>query len=123
MSQIVKMFMGIFFLLMLSFLGIGIISAQLEVIQAQDYKADVIAELENSNYSPSVINACITQAEECGYNIAVKLYKKGQEAILYTQPQVTETKEVQMAEVIVSYPYSIGFLNSFTKHQVRGFAR
>lgn len=123
MSQVVKSFMGMFFILMILLLGAGILSAQVNVANAQDYKADVIAELENSNYSPNVLNGCIRQAVENGYSIKIKTYAPGKTTASYTTPSVVDTSGVVMAEVKLSYPYRIGFLNSETWHQIRGYAR
>ena len=42
---------------------------------------------------------------------------------MYTTPSAGDTTDVMMAEVVLTYPYRIGFLNSVTEHQVRGYAR
>lgn len=123
MSQILKAFLGMFFIMVLLFLGMGIVSAQMEVSDALDYKSDIVAELENSNYSPQVINACIRQAIANGYSIEVKTFVPGQSAKTYTQPNASDTTGVVMAEIKLTYSYSIGILNMVTKHQVRGYAR
>lgn len=123
MSQIIKAFMGIFFLMMLLLLGVGILSAQMDVADALDYKSDMIAEIENSNYSPKVLNACIRQAMDNGYSVEIKTYTPEKSTVTYTRPNVTDTTDVVMAEVIITYPYRIGILESVTNHQVRGFAR
>ena len=59
MPVIIKSFIGIFFFSLIVFLGIGIISYQTDVNRAVSYKQDVIRELQDSNFSPSVMNACI----------------------------------------------------------------
>lgn len=123
MSQIIKTFIGTFFILLLIFLGTGIISAQIDVSNAQNYKADVVAEIENSNYSPSVINACIRQAKSSSYKLSVKVYAREKAAVTYTEPAVMDTDGVEMAEVVLTYPYTITFLNSITEHSVRGYTR
>lgn len=123
MSQVFKTFMGVFFILMLLMLGMGIISAQIDVSDALDYKSDIIAELENSNYNPSVLNSCIRQAEENGYSLEIKTYVPGGTSVVYTAPDANDTTDVVMAEVVLTYPYTIQFLNSVTNHQVRGYAR
>ena len=64
MSQVIKSFTGVFFLLLVVLLGTGILSAQMDASNAISYKADLVAELENSNYSAQVINGCIAQAIE-----------------------------------------------------------
>jgi len=123
MSQVFKSFMGVFFILLVLFLGTGIVSAQIDVSHALDYKADLVAELENSNYSAQVINGCIAQAAEQGYGISIKTFTEGGGTKVYTTPSASDTTDVVMAEVVLTYPYRIGFLNSITEHQVRGYAR
>lgn len=123
MSQAIKAFMGVFFLLMLLLLGVGILSAQMDVSDALNYKSDMIAEIENSNYSPAVLNACIRQATDNGYTVEIKTYAPQKGTVTYTEPNVKDTTDVVMAEIILTYPYRIGILDSVTNHQVRGFAR
>lgn len=123
MSQVIKSFMGMFFILLLLLLGVGVISAQMDVSDAISYKSDLVAQLENSNYSPEVINGCIEQAVQNGYEISIKTFTEGGSVKVYTTPSAGDTTDVVMAEVVLTYPYQIGFLNSVTKHQVRGYAR
>lgn len=123
MSQIVKAFSGIFFLLLLLFLGIGIVSAQMDVEKAKDYKSDIVMEIENSNYSVSVLNACIEQAKANGYDIAITVYQENGVANTYAEANVTNTKGAYLAEILLTYHYGIGILNTSTEHSIRGFSR
>ena len=123
MSQVIKSFLGVFFLLSMLLLGIGILSAQTDVADALDYKADIIAELENSNYNAKVMEACIRQAKESGYEVEITTYTPEKQTAVYTTDNVSDTTDVVMAEVKLTYPYRIGFLNAVTDHQVRGYAR
>ncbi|MDE6904671.1 MAG: hypothetical protein K2P76_07020 [Lachnospiraceae bacterium] len=123
MSQVIKTFTGVFFMLLVLLLGTGILSAQMDASNAINYKADIVAELENSNYSPQVLNGCMEQAIDNGYKISVKTFTKGGAVQVYTAPTAGDTRDVVMAEVVLTYPYRIGFLDSHTQHQVRGFAR
>ena len=123
MSQVFKVFMGVFFLVLLLLTGVGIISAQLDVTAALDYKADIVTELENSNYNPQVINACIEQAQENGYQLEIRTFVSGGASTSYVSPNASDTKDVVMAEVILTYPYRMIFLETFLEHQVRGYAR
>ncbi len=107
MSQVVKAFVGIFFITMFTMLGAGIVGAQLESAYARDYKESVIAEIENSDLSQQVIDSCIAQAKKDGYDLTVQVYKK---------------KEGKTAEVCLSYEYRIGFLNYLSKHEIWGYA-
>ena len=44
----------------------SVVSVSGQIAAAKEYKADVIAEIENSNFNPSVIAACTSQADEVG---------------------------------------------------------
>ena len=59
MPLIIKSFLGVFFFILVVFLGIGMIQYQTDVNRAVHYKQDMMEELQNSNFAPSVINACI----------------------------------------------------------------
>ena len=64
MEQVIKTYLGIFLMMLLSTVGIGIVAAEAQICQARNFKSDVVVELENSNYNREVINACIKQADE-----------------------------------------------------------
>lgn len=121
MEQIIKAFTGIFFLMLLFSLGIGILSAQLQAEEAKEYKAAVVSELENSNFSPSVINGCISQAKEQGYELAITVYQT-EHIMTYQDATARDTSGAYMAEVVLHYPYEIGVLNSRNMHSIRGYA-
>lgn len=123
MSQVFKMFMGVFFLVLLLLTGVSIISVQLDVSAALDYKADIVTELENSNYHPQVINSCIRQAQENGYQLEIRTFVPGEASTVFVSPNASDTRDVVMAEVILTYPYRMIFLETFLEHQVRGYAR
>ena len=124
MSQVIKAFTGVFFLMLLTLLGSGIVSAQLDSAYARDYKEAVVAEIENSGFCESVMNACITQAREDGYELTMTVYQSGE------KPIVVESKvdgdimaeNVEMVEILLNYDYSIPFLNYMSRHTLRGYA-
>ena len=71
MPVIIKSFMGIFFFSLVVFLGLGIVNYQMDVNRALHYKQDVIRELQNSNFSPSVMNACMKTGEDRDYEVSI----------------------------------------------------
>lgn len=91
------------------FIGIG--TAFTVSSNAKDYKADVIAEIENSNFNDTVINECIQQATDNGYTLTINK--------IITDPD--ENK--QIAEVILGYQFKIGILEIDDWHYTRGVAR
>ena len=111
MGQVLKTYLGLFFLLIMGLVGIGVVSAGIEVTAARNYHADVISEIECSNFNAGVISACKNQAGERGYQLEVaELVYDGE-------------GNQRMAEIILSFEYSIPVLNLVSEHEVRGFAR
>lgn len=111
MGQVLKTYLGLFFLLLMGLVGIGIVAAGMEVAAARDYHADVISEIECSNFNAGVISACKSQAKSKGYDLKVTnmVYDGG--------------LNQQMAEVILSFNYAIPVLDLVSGHEIRGFAR
>ena len=93
------------------FLGISVINASGVVTEAKEFKADVIAEIENSDFNQNVIDACIIQAENVGYRLQI------------TNSTYDERGAIKTAEVILFYKYEIPFLGIFEERTTRGMAR
>lgn len=111
MGQVLKTYLGLFFLLLMGLVGIGVVAAGMEASAARNYHADVISEIECSNFNAGVIAACKNQAKRQGYDLTV-------ENLVYD----TEENQ-QMAEIILSFDYAIPVLNLISNHEIRGFAR
>lgn len=111
MGQVIKTYLGIFFLLVLGLVGIGVVTAGIQTANARNYHEDMISEIECSNFNDGVIAGCRQQAQEAGYGLTVK-------TMTYDGQGHTKT-----AEVILDYEYAIPVLNLVTDHQIRGFAR
>lgn len=122
MSQVIKAFTGVFSLMFLALLGSGIVSAQIDSASARDYKEAVVAEIENSRFCESVMNACIMQAREEGYELTMTVYQSGKEPIVVRDEVKGEimAENVEMVEVLLNYDYSIPFLNYMSRHSLRG---
>lgn len=111
MGTIIKAYVGLFFTVLTLVLGVSIADIGVEEYAAQDFHADVIEEIESSNFSPSVIQACIDQANEAGYELTVNSIVSDVD------------NNVQMAEVVMKYKYIIDIFDISTEHEKRGFAR
>ncbi len=124
MSQIIKVWMSLFLILVFIVTGIGCISASTDIEHARSFKADVVANLENSNYNADVINSCISTASDCGYALTIVAYGKDGGVKTYRDGSPAgSTKGVYAASVTLKYKYKIGFLNINTEKSVRGMAR
>ncbi len=110
MKQVISVFGAMLVLLLHVCICIGTMTAASEAAAAKEYKADVISEIENSNFNPKVIAACISQAEAFGYRLEVK-----------TSADVN--REVKTAEVVLSYSYEIPVLGISQTRMTRGIAR
>ncbi|MCI8490434.1 MAG: hypothetical protein HFJ04_09395 [Lachnospiraceae bacterium] len=124
MSVIIKSFMGIFFFALVIFIGTGLISYQTDVNRACGYKQDVIQELQNSNFSPSVVNACIQAGADHAYEVTIDIASEDGSCSTYTQghPAVS-TADAITAYVTVVYKSRLPFLGIETSNSLRGFAR
>uniref|UniRef100_UPI003FEE06CD hypothetical protein n=1 Tax=Roseburia sp. TaxID=2049040 RepID=UPI003FEE06CD len=111
MRNIIGAFSALFILVLNLFLCVSVSSASAATSAAKEYKADVIAEIENSNFNPSVIRACISQAQSAGYTLEVTGY-------VYDADN-----DIQSAEVIVSYSYEMPLLGISKTQSTRGIAR
>lgn len=111
MGQIMKTYLGLFFLLVTGMVGIGVVTAGIQSANARNYHADIISEIECSNFNDAVVSSCRQQAQEDGYGLQVKTMAYDSQG------------HARIAEVILDYEYAIPIMNLVTEHQVRGFAK
>ena len=111
MKHIIGGFGTLFVLVLNIFICIAVSSASGAVAEAKEYKADVIAEIENSNFNPNVISECVNQAQAAGYELQV------------TACTYDENSNIQTAEVVLTYSYKISLLGISDTKTTRGIAR
>ena len=93
------------------FICISLINATASMAEAKEYKAQVVAEIENSNFNPNVIAACVRQAQTAGYELQI------------TNCIYDANNNIQTAEVILTYSYKIPLLGIVETKTTRGIAR
>ena len=71
MKNIISAFTTLFFYLLCVFGAAALLTASAQTAAAKEYKADVIAEIENSDFNRDVISSCISQAQSAGYTLTV----------------------------------------------------
>lgn len=111
MKQIIGVFGTLFILMINIFICIAVSNVSSSVAAAKEFKADVISEIENSNFNPNVINACISQAEAAGYELQI------------TSCVYDENNNIQTAEVILTYAYHMPLFGISETKTTRGIAR
>ena len=110
MSQVFKTYLTLFLIFLGVLILIGIITADIDVSNARDYKNYAIDQIENSNLSDSVIEACKTNAKTYNYDLETKSIKD-------------EAGKTITVEVLLKYNYSIKLVNVLRQHELRGYAR
>ncbi len=111
MKHIIGAFSTLTILVLNLFLCIAVLTVSGDVAAAREYKAAVVAELENSNFNPDVVESCRKQAAACGYSLVV------------TKCIYDENQDVCSAEVILTYTYEIPLLGISHTRVTRGIAR
>lgn len=110
MKNIINTFTTLLFYLLCVLGGAALLTASAQTAAAKEYKADVITEIENSDFNQTVITSCISQAQSAGYTLAVT-------------PSVDADGETVSADVVLSYSYKIPIFGIEKTHMTRGIAR
>ena len=111
MKHIIGAFSALTILVLNLLLCAAVLTISAGAAEAKEYKAAVVAEIENSNFNPAVIAACKSQAAQRGYELEVitGIYHANQ--------------DVRMAEVLLKYRYEVPLLGISGEHVTRGIAR
>lgn len=129
MKEIFEAFLGLFFLTLLMVGGMSVIGAGIDARNADATKTGYIAELENSNFSASVLDGVLADANSQGYALKVDLYHQdasGNRTMsqgISSAAGIPDTSDVYMARLDLTFDYSFSLLNTVTPHQLVGYAR
>ena len=111
MKQIIGAFGTLMVFVMNTFLCISMSNVSAAVAEAKEFKAAVVAEIEDSNFNRNVIEGCIKEAQKAGYEMQV------------TNCVYDEEQNLRMAEVLITYTYEIPLFGIAEKKVTRGIAR
>ncbi len=111
MKHIIEAFSAVVCIALAAFVSMAILTAGSDVIAAKEYKADVIAEIENSNFNQEVIDACTAQAAAAGYRLEIR------------NCTYDPYNDINTAEVILTYRYELPLLGISVESSTRGVAR
>lgn len=75
MKIAIELFVSLFILIMMVALCIGIVSSDLDVMEARDFYYSCVNELQKSNFADSVIDSYITEATNNGYSLNIQIYQ------------------------------------------------
>ena len=102
MDSVVKAFLGVFFLLTMMFLGVGLIGAAIDAGKAENFATRI----SNSNFSESVIQACKEDAAAEGYQCQVELVRP------------SDRQRPTYGTLTLTYPFRIPLLSFETRETV-----
>lgn len=111
MKHMITAYTTLLVLILNIFICITVSNATASMAEAKEYKAHVIAEIENSNFNENVIAACVSQAQAAGYELQVV-------NCIYD-----ENSDIQTAEVILTYSYKLPLFGVSEVKTTRGIAR
>lgn len=125
MSQIMKAFMGVFLTLFMAATAMGILTAYMEVMNAQDMQARIVDEIENSDFNAGVMQECFQKSSDAGYQLAITLfYENAAVATAHSAAQVMEDAgNVDMAKVEMKFPFRVAFLGINKTHTFTSYAK
>ena len=75
MESIIKSFMGIFFMMLLTFLGLGLLSAAIDTRNAELYASNVAQMIRCGNYAEDLVTLCEEEAKADGYIVDARVYR------------------------------------------------
>ena len=110
MSQVIKIYMGMFFVLLLLLTGVELLQLQSQVIAANDFKLIVVEEIRDSNFSKQVIAAKQDEARQKGYELIVGEVMQEADSFCY-------------AKAVLKYPLELRRLGIVTMRQIEFLAR
>ncbi len=111
MKHIIGAFCTLLVLMLNLLLSAAVLTVSADVAAAKEYKAAVVAEIENSNFNPNVIAGCREEAALRGYSLEV------------TDIVYDELHDIHTAEILLQYTYEIPLLGISQVKTTRGIAR
>lgn len=81
MENVIKAFLGVFFLVLLSITGMGILSASIDSRAAEDAMSRYCESIESSCFDPKVIKACCDDAAASSRTLKVEVRSRAGEEI------------------------------------------
>ena len=111
MKAIMEVYGILLMLLLTAASGLSATAAEERIAQAKRFKAETIAEIENSNFNPTVIDALRTSAQASGYTLEV------------TPCTYDAENDVTTAEIVLTYKYKASVFGIEETRTTRGVAR
>ena len=99
MEVIIKSFIGVFCLMLLTVTGIGITSTSVSARNANAFLTASAERIETAHFAEDVIEACQADAREMDYDLSVEVYRPG------------GSKQAAYGSMTLTYDYGISFFD------------
>lgn len=126
MEVFIKGFLGVFLFATITWLSVGVISAEVDSSQARNFMDNAKETIAESHFSPAAVQEATQVAKENGYQLDITLYEKGVGEHTVSNGAsgsgaVGDTAKVECAQLSMKYQYSIPILGVRSEHVVRGY--
>lgn len=111
METVIKSFTGIFFLVVLTCLGVSIIGSSIRSTKASEALLSYVSRIENSNYADDVIDSCRSDAQK-------QFGEEGQEALEVVSMAQEGHSYPSYGRATLNYTYRIPLIGYDTKHSI-----
>ena len=123
MSQIMKSFLGVFLIMFMVVTSSGVLSGFLTVVEAQNLHAQIINELEDSDFYRDVARACFDSATEHDNILEITFYMADNTTkIASNAAQIPDSDQIVKARVELKFDYRVAFFGIEQEHVLSGYA-
>ncbi len=75
MKIAIELYVSLFILIMTIAICVGLVSSDLNVMEARDCYYSCVSELQDSNFADSVAQSCINNAKNKGFSLYINIYE------------------------------------------------
>ena len=123
MSQIMKAFFGIFLIMFMTVTSSGILSGFMTVVEAQNLHAQIINELEDSDFNREVAKGCFKNASDVDDTLELTFYLLDNTTkTVADASQIPDSNQITKARVELKFDYIVAFFGIRQKHVLSGYA-
>lgn len=123
MSQIMKAFLGVFLIMFMAVTSSGVLSGFLTVVEAQNLHAQIINELEDSDFYSGVARQCFDSAAEKNDTLSITFYMADNSThTAASASEIPASSDVVKARVELRFNYKVAFFGIDQEHVLSGYA-
>ena len=123
MSHIMKAFLGVFLFMFMAVTSSGVLSGFLTVVEAQNLHAQIINELEDSDFYSGVARQCFESAAEKNDTLSITFYMTDNSThTAASASEIPVASDIVKARVELRFNYKVAFFGIDQEHVLSGYA-